>query len=162
MMCAERAASGKILGNIRHKWISFLFIPMAVMLFQEEPFAEYISCSYSNVENLCFGILYYAVSAVSIGLVLYISELISARKVGRYIAMAGRYSLEIYVMHMFAVKFIPIVPSLILENSVYEYLYFGCYGFVVTVLIVLFSENVLERYKLGRWMMGINGTACGK
>ena len=73
---------------------------------------------------------------------------------GRYIAVAGRYSLEIYVMHMFLVKFLPVVPDGVMENDIYSYLYFGGYGLVTVVLIILFSKYVFEKIKGLEWMIG--------
>lgn len=154
MLCEEYAICEKLYNCFYLKICSLLFIPMAILMYREESFTEYLFCTYSNAENIVMGGIYYLISILAVILVIWISSFLKRVTIGGYIAEAGRYSLEIYVMHMFAVKFLPIVPSGIMGNDVFLYLYFSVYAMAVIVCIVLLSKYIFERVKILRWMVG--------
>ena len=154
MLCEEYAIYEKLYSCFCIKICSLLFIPMAILLYREEPFTEYLSCAYSSAENVVMGEIYYLISTLAVILVIWMASSLKSVAVGGYIAEAGRYSLEIYVMHMLMVKFLPIVPAGVMESAALPYLYFGIYAMAITVCIVFFSKYIFEKIKILRWTVG--------
>lgn len=146
--------------DVHNKWnkkyllVSILFLPGSYWLYHAEYFEEYISFTYSSINSVFIGILYYLLSILSICLILCIALWINETSLGKYIAIIGSYSLEVYVMHMLFVKFMLIVPPVVMDSDIYIYTYFTVYGALITISIVLLSKFVLEKNRLFRMAVG--------
>ena len=161
MWCEKYSVYDNLKKRIVLTLTGFIYIPMGYILFHEGYFTEYITFTYSSVKSVWMGVLYYVVSLMAVVAVILISGYLAAITVGKYVAVIGRYSMEVYVMHMLMVKFLLVVPEFIWENNLYIYLYFGIYGMGVTVLCVVFSKYFLEKFKVGCWMMGRSSECNG-
>lgn len=131
-----------------------LYLPLAVLTYREQYFNAYSQFAYSDLSSVLIGIFYFAVSCMSICLVMWISKHIEKTAVGKLLAVAGGYSMEIYVIHMFGVKFVRVMPEGILDSAVFIYMYYGLYAFVLTAVIVLFARYIEKRSRLFCRMVG--------
>ena len=131
-----------------------LFPILAIVFYREEYFQQYVVCSYNGLNSLIWGVGYYIISALSILLVMAISRGVENIKIGKAIAQFGQYSMEIYVIHMFFVKFLPLLPNGIIESSFLAGLYLGFYALIIVVFVFTLSKYVLNHFRIFRMSVG--------
>lgn len=154
MLCEEYDIYNKLSKKF---WISSLiFIMGSYWLYNEEYFDNYVSFTYDSVNSMFMGILYYALSIISIYMIICLAVCVNKiiPFLGECLAIVGCYSLEIYVMHMFFIKIFPIIPPAVMNNNISIYVYFTFYGVIIIILILLFSKYLLEKIKLFRVVVG--------
>lgn len=132
----------------------FLFVPLALLTYRERYFSAYSQFAYSDLQSILAGSFYFVLSCMSICLIMWISEQVEKMAGGKWLALAGGYSMEIYVIHMFGVKFMRVVPDRIAGSDILIYIYYGLYAFVLTALIVLFARFIEKRSSLFCRMVG--------
>lgn len=77
-------------------------------------------------------------------------------KIRRAISNIGRYSIDIYVIHMFLIKIIMLLSRVIQKNVIlYNYVLVPIYACLITFVVWQFSKQILHRIKAYRWMMGL-------
>ena len=82
-----------------------IFYAMATFLYEKEIFATYTTYNYGSLEDIAGGILCYMVSFIGIWAVLEASVYLKRMKVvEKILSVIGRYSMDIYVIHMFLIK----------------------------------------------------------
>lgn len=152
MLCDEYEIYDKT--NKKVYLIGLLFIVGRFLFYNEKHFEEYVSFAYSSAKSLLVGMIYYVLSTLSICLVFAIAIWTNRIVGSHYLALVGRYSLEVYVIHMLFVKFVSFVPDIVMSNDVYIYIYFAIYAVIIIIAIVLISKYILEKVKLFRIAVG--------
>lgn len=67
---------------------------------------------------------------------------------GKILAIVGEYSMEVYVMYMFFVKFMVSVPNGLYNNeSVIAYIYAFIYAGIIVGVIVGISKFFLKKFR---------------
>ena len=77
------------------------------------------------------------------------AKLLAPTRCGRQLCKIGRRSEDIYVIHMFFVKWVGLRPS-----GVNVYVFTGIYAAVVVLAVALLSGKILERFRLYRFSLG--------
>ena len=136
------------------QFAGFLYVPLALLTYRERYFNAYSQFKYDDLQSVLAGSFYFVLSCMSLCLMMWISGQVEKLAGGKWLALVGGYSMEIYVMHMFGVKFMRIVPDSISGNSILIYIYYGLYAFILTVLIVLSARFMEKRSRLFCRMVG--------
>lgn len=135
-------------------WVSLLYPALVVVLVGEEASLQYTTFSYATFSGVLSGGLYYGISALGVVLVMMVSRWIANSAVGKLIAQLGIYSLDIYVIHMFLIKFVPIPVDLQALNPVLAYVLLSVITLCVVTAICLIAKWVLHRIKIYRICVG--------
>ena len=101
-----------------------IFLIGRFLFYNKEVFSSYTNFMYFNAQSILVGIIYYILSIFSILFILYVSISLRKTLLGEKIALIGQYSMEIYVIHMLWIKFIVLIPNIVLHNDIYTYTYF--------------------------------------
>ena len=113
-------------------------------------FDQYITCAYTGAGSVLAGAGYYVVSGLSVCLVMGLSGTLG-EKVIRWAAPVGQISLEIYVLHMFFVKLLSLLPAVDgVAGQVLQILYAAVIVAVIWVLVTY----ILNRIPLFRLCVG--------
>lgn len=142
----------EVVKNIYSKgycYIGLLFFVLAKLFYVEEYFEEYITFDYGSIKGILFGVVYYMVSGLGVSLILFCAEKIKIKKWGNIFADFGRYSMDIYVLHMFLVKFISFSPlSFRKKMYVFKYIWLPLYAGIIVIIIYFGVKKVLSKSKL--------------
>ncbi len=113
-------------------------------------FDQYITCAYTGAGSVLAGAGYYVVSGLSVCLVMGLSGTLGEKAI-RWAAPVGQISLEIYVLHMFFVKLLPLLPAVDgVAGQVLQILYAAVIVAVIWVLVTY----ILNRIPLFRLCVG--------
>lgn len=139
------------------KKISFIFPIVCLMVNKNKYYNIYLEFKYSDLQSIMVGITYYFISLMGILFIFELSTLLGKTKLKHELIDCGRYSLEIYVMHMFFIKFIVFIPLNIIKNNVLS-LSVGIilYAIVIVALIILLSKYILKNSKIYNFSVGKN------
>ena len=86
-----------------------------------------------------------------------LSEGLSKSRIGSVLAGVGRYSMDIYVIHMFFIKFVTYVPAYAQKSAIaYNCGFVPFYALGVVGVVYLMAAFLLRRIGLYCKMMGIN------
>lgn len=139
-----------------------IFYTMATFLYKTKIFVDYTTYSYESIEDIAGGILCYAVSFIGIWAVLEVAGYLKKiRIVERILSVIGQYSIDIYVIHMFLIKIVFFMPTMLQENKIWGNIYIYFYSLFVVVFIVTICKLVLDKivlYKVsvGKYVYTIN------
>lgn len=134
--------------------IGAVFPFLAIFSYSERLFSKYIICSYTMAENVFTGLWYYFVSALSICLVIGASAILKNFKFVKAAETAGRYTMEIYVIHMFFLKLAPNLPGIKAASGAIVYSVSCVYSAAITAAVVILSKFILERFRIFRFSVG--------
>lgn len=138
--------------------VSVVFPILYIIMFDPIYFKIYLEFDYDGLKSMLIGGGYYIISLFGVSLVLLVSFYIQKLKFGRWIAEMGKYSMEVYVMHMIFIKFLVYIPAKMYENeSIFTYLYIIISSAVIIGMIVLLAKY-LNKFKVFRIIMGKNPT----
>ena len=120
----------------------------------EKRFLNYYTFTISNINEFLFTIGYYILSIIGIVGIFFISMLINKIKYFRVFSKIGQCSMDIYVMHMFLIKFIPITKILnnIADMWIPVILCVYC-GFIIAILYLLI-KYLLVKIRIYRIAVG--------
>ena len=95
-------------------------------------------------------------NSILLGL-MRLSEGLSGSRIGNVLAGAGRYSMDIYVIHMFFIKFVTYVPAYAQKSAIaYNCGFVPFYALGVVGVVYLMAAFLLRRIGLYCKMMGTN------
>lgn len=138
--------------------LSITFLPLLLFLSDTIEFinyAEFTYSSYSVNKAITIYLFYFVMGLLSFGLVYYVSQIINhIGKVKYFFADVGRFSMDIYPIHMMLVKFIVIVPAIMKTNcGVLNYVYYPLYSIFITWFCWILSKKILHKIKLYKCFM---------
>ena len=136
------------------EWVSLSFLVLALVFFREEEFWAYTRFDYHTVQSVLYGILYYVISAVGVVFLLTIARWLSQCTMGRVCAGIGTYSMDIYVIHMFLIKFIPIPINFETTGKMAAYFILAIAAMAILLLVWVISKWVLRRFRCYRIVVG--------
>lgn len=132
------------------KGLVTLFPVIALGAYLEPYFTNYISFHYTSGIDVLVGIGYYLISVWGICFII-----LAAHYIPGVLSEIGKYSIHIYVIHMFMIKFIFYAPAVIRKHSwIYLWIYMPIYAAAVIMLIVVLSKRILDKSRLFRIMVG--------
>lgn len=136
--------------------LSIAFPLLVLLTYNSGEFSKYISFSYDSGLSILYGLLYYVISFTGIISIYYLAWLASLTKIANIMADIGKYSVDIYVIHMFSIKILMFIPALLNKQSfAFNYLILPVYAVLITLLIWQLSKNVLHKTKTYQIIMGI-------
>lgn len=116
----------------------------------------YLSKTWRSVYDAAPYAFYFAVSLCGIAGLMGISQLLSETGAGMAAAKAGRCSMDIYVIHMFFIKFITFVPGYARKSDLaYNLGYVPFYALVVVMIVYLMAAVIFRKIGLYRMVMGL-------
>lgn len=86
--------------------------------------------------------------AVGVLLIFTAATFLRNRRTGNALAVIGQYSIDIYVMHMFLVKFLPVHTLVARLPVAVTYVFMFIYAAMIVAVIYCLSAYVLRRSKL--------------
>lgn len=105
--------------------------------------------------GVLFLTVYYLIGAAGTLSLLGISGLLSkTKRVGPILVDIGKYSLDVYVMHMFFVKvLLMFLPGGFVESGLYAYVVAPLMGMVIVAATYLLAKKVFSRIPVYRYLM---------
>lgn len=137
-------------------WLSLLYPILIAFFVSEDAASRYTNFLYDSLPGVLCGLLYYGISAVGVTFVMVLSHYAAKTPVGNAIAQIGTYSMDIYVIHMFLIKFVPIPVDVDTVHPIIAYSLLSAITLVMVLVIWLLSKYVLRRIKLFRISVGIS------
>lgn len=137
-------------------WISLIYPALVAVLVRDDTCRQYTNFTYHSLTGGLSGLMYYAVSAMGVMLMMKISHCLAKTPVGQFAAQIGTYSMDIYVIHMFLIKFIPIPVELGALSPLVIWLLLAAVTLIIVLAIWLLSKYVLRRVKIFRVSVGMN------
>ena len=117
----------------------------------------YLSKTWRSVYDAAPYAFYFAVSLCGIAGLMGISQLLSGTGAGTAAAKLGRCSMDIYVIHMFFIKFITFVPGYARKSDLaYNLGYVPFYALIVVIIVYLMATVIFRRIGLYRMVMGLS------
>lgn len=145
-------ASVSEIGEVFRKRITVGFIPLiaciyiiCVWLFEKAGFYEQMIAEINNAYIVILGM---AIGAVGVLLIYAFARVLTNHRIGDSIGIIGQYSIDIYVMHMFLVKFIPVQRLLNKFPYTVTYILLMLYAALIVLTIYYLAAYVLRRSKL--------------
>lgn len=137
------------------KIISLIFPILCLMVSNDKYYNMYLEFKYSSILSIVVGIAYYLVSLLGIVFIFLISSLLERCKLGQIFINLGIHSLEIYVMHMFFIKFVIIIPlDIVKTNIFYVSICVILYAIIIIALIIFLSKYIFKNLKIYTFIMG--------
>ena len=138
------------------KWtmLSVIFPVLCVLFYNTTYYNAYLFFDYTNLKEIIAGFIYYLFSLLAITFILSLSAILCRIKRNAPILLVSQYSLEIYVCHMFFVKFIVLPTDAIANNIILLSVYIILYTIIILTLIILFCKFLFSRFKIYRFIMG--------
>lgn len=137
-------------------WLSLLYPVLVAVFVHEDACRQYTNFLYDSLPGVLHGLLYYVISTAGVVLVMLVSHWVARTPVGKVLAETGTYSMDIYVIHMFLIKFIPIPVDVNTANPIFAISLLAAITLVIVIAIRLLSKYVLRRIKLFRISIGLN------
>lgn len=137
------------------RMVSLTFPVLVSVFLKENAFWEYTQFTYSQPQNVFYGILYYLISLTGVGFVMTLSYWISKTGVSEICSEIGTYSMDIYVIHMFIVKVIQIIFVGTGMGKFAVYALYSGISLLIVVFIWLMSKWILRKIGLFRIMVGL-------
>lgn len=158
-------AAGFLLGRARERIpnkryraveaASCLFPVLAAALFREEAFWKYVKFQYFTTGGgSLLSIFYYLISAFGVLFLLTLARWLSGCAAGRFCAEVGRYSMDIYVVHMFLIRLLPLPWDLHQVGSLMAHGLLLLPSLAVVLAIWALSKQVFRRVGLYRLAVG--------
>lgn len=139
----------------RNGYFAIIFIILCLYTYNDFFGERYFEFKYDTLESVLVGGWYYVLSIMAIITVLWISVKMNNLRCGKILAIMGEYSMEVYVMHMFFVKFMVSVPNGLYNNeSVIAYIYAFIYAGIAVGVIVGISKFFLKKFAVFQFIMG--------
>lgn len=132
--------------------VAFVFVLLSLFTYEKFLFEAYSSFSYDSFKEVCAGVFYYMVSLLGIFAVCSLTALVKGR-LAECLGYIGRYSMDIYVTHMFFIK-------LHFWTVPYGKIFAGIYSVFVTIItiaaVLFLREKLLKYFRIyeasaGRW-----------
>ena len=136
-------------------WFSFAFPVLALVFLKDAFFWSYTEGAYADIVSVLVGLCYYAISTAGVIFLLKISNLISKRKFGIVCAEIGTYSMDIYLIHMFLIKFIPMPIDLNSTSPFVAHGILAVLSLAVVLIIWVMCKFVLRKIGLYRFCVGM-------
>lgn len=138
--CAEKS---KVCGeNTRWEIASLIvFLLFSYILYDSSYFKAYSTFSYHSWDAIA-GILYYTISLMGIIGAFALTHWKKPTILRQLFCAIGQSSMDIYVIHMFMIKFIPWEPFL--PNIYFSYIYLAIYSGAIILFILLLRYKVLR------------------
>lgn len=151
VFCADKKLN-KYLNKLAAIASVSVFIFASEILYHESYFSVYGTFGYSTLKETGFGLLYYVISLLGVISIIGISANIRNGMVEKLFVYVGRYSMDIYVIHMFFIRFH--FWRLPLTNEWFAIFYTFLYSVIVVVTILIMREKILRHFKLYAVMTG--------
>lgn len=120
-------------------------------------FDKYSQFQYSSIIDILYGLLYYTTSAMGIFTVFFLSTMLKKYWIGRCMSHIGKYTSDIYAIHMFLIKFIPMIYLGFCKGySWLTYSYALLYSLLILLLIYWISMRYLRSFKIYRIIIGMD------
>ena len=150
----EKLTQGKAAGVVGG--LSMLFPLLVWLCYREDYFMQYARAEYQNTVSVLIGLAYYLIGGIGVIFLLTISKWLTKSPVGNLLAEVGTYSMDIYVIHMFLIKFIPIPMDLTAAAKLTAHSVLALISLAVVFLIWGAAKLLLRRIKLYRICVGIS------
>ena len=145
------------------QWSSITSIVLTICYFfmirfsyMEGNFFAYIQFSYKSLNEIGVGILYYVISLIGVLCIISIAQAISRTGIGMAISDIGKYSVDIYVIHMFMIKAFFFIPTFIEQNQIFYGMYLMVYALLIVLIVYLLSKHILYKFSIYKQIMGAN------
>lgn len=126
-----------------------IFYAMSTYLYPKKIFEACITFNYCSLKDIAGGCLCYLISFIGIWDVLQVSGYIkNIRILEKILCMVGRYSMDIYMIHMLLVKVIFFMPAVLRENQIWGNIYIYVYSLFIIIFIIIICKLVLDKNAL--------------
>lgn len=151
--------------NLMHnKYIklSIMYIPMYIVVFSiitTEEFYMYYSCLFSEDISLFRGCFVSFISCIYaiMGMLFvwrWIIPFLEKSILKKMFIKFGRYSLDIYTIHMMFVGYIVFIPDIVSNNYIFlNYIYYPIYAFFICMLICVLTDRILHKLNIYKIFM---------
>lgn len=136
--------------------LSLLYPVLVALWAQNGAMLRDAGLAYASLPDVLGSLLQYAISAVGVVFVMILSRWMAKTPVGKVAAEIGTYSMDIYVIHMFLIKFVPLPVDVKTVNPVVAYGLLAAVTLAMVLVIWLLSKYVLRKIKLYRISIGTN------
>ena len=127
------------------------FLIFSYVLYDDTFFKEYATFSYQSWRGVVAGVLYYGISLLGVIGVFALTRWKKPLFLRHLVCAIGQSSIDIYVMHMFLIKFIFWKPSF--SNMYYLYVYLIIYSICI-IFFILFLRYKVFKCRLYDILMG--------
>ena len=111
--------------------------------------------AYDSIKSILVAMVYYGVSMCAILFTLLVARKIQASKLGGFLADIGEYTLDVYVIHMFFVRFVDQVSKIMIEDKNFiSYIYLLLFAILIVFCIYFIAKHILRKCWLYRVSVG--------
>lgn len=133
---------------------ALLFPWLAATIFRDDLFWQYTDFRYEHPTAILYGVLCYIISGLGIVLIFTIARGLSRCHLKNICAEIGKYSMDIYVVHMLLIKFIPFPERDSHWELIFSYGILPLYALAVVLLIWKMSTWMFRRSRAYRLLVG--------
>lgn len=133
---------------------SLLFPLLAAAVYRGDLFWQYTDFRYDSAAAVLYGILCYIISGLGIVLIFTIAHGLSRCRLKKSCAEIDRYSMDIYVVHMLLIKFIPFPGGWGRLGFLFSYGILPLYTLAIVLFVWKMSAWMLRRFRIYRFLVG--------
>lgn len=133
---------------------SLLFPLLAAAVFRDDLFWQYTDFRYDSAVAVLYGILCCIISGLGIMLIFTIARGLSRCRLKKGCVEIGRYSMDIYVVHMLLIKFIPFPEGWRRLGLLFSYGILPLYALAIVLFVWKMSAWMLRRFRIYRCLVG--------
>lgn len=130
-----------------------VYLILGTIFYNKQYFKMYIMFEYIDIPSIFVGGLYYLISICSIFFMFSLANKVKNQKIGKRLSEIGHYTIDIYVLHMFLIKFVIWIPRE-MTNTMLSFIWLPLYTLIIVVSIFIFSKYIFRKFSIYRLSIG--------